>query len=145
MEMEQVKAEIQTIAEQISDRSHLYEMRECCFFVIFHADTKKQLNNYLDEFKNEFETYEKGFEINDLNYLQMEAFTYTRMYELPSLQFRTDYIAKIKNLFKRSGKKNSALNAPLSVVSNSAVHILNTSIGLGFPFVNNISSGDQQT
>jgi hypothetical protein len=75
----------------LADRSHIYEMREVNFYLIFKGKTKKEINNLIDGFEKNISDNQKGFEIQDLNFLQMEAFTYTRLYELPKLQFKTDY------------------------------------------------------
>jgi hypothetical protein len=91
IEIKKVDSQIAFISDQIASNSHIYDLKELCIYVIFKANTRKELKQKMNSFDQKMMDYNRGFGVNDLNYFQMDAFTNTRCYELPSLQFRKSY------------------------------------------------------
>jgi hypothetical protein len=46
----------------------------------------------------------------------------------------------MKNTFRR--KKINVQSLPMEIVKDNAIHVLNTSLAIGYPFVNDVSVGE---
>jgi hypothetical protein len=143
MQIKKVEEEISLISEQIARESHIYELRELCMYVIFKGTTRKEINSKMDAFDKKLYDYEKNFVVNNLDYFQIDAFINTRMYELPSLQFRKSLFESFKNAFR--SKRTTARTLPMEIIRDNAFHVLNSSLAIGFPFSNSISIGGEDT
>jgi hypothetical protein len=143
LEIQKIDEQIATISEQITKESHIYELREICMYFIFKANTKKELNRKINIFERKMQDYEKDFITSDLTYFQMDAFINTRMYELPQFQYRKSTFESIKNSFRSRDKKVNSAQIPMEIVFNNAMHVLNTSLALGYPFSNNVSVANE--
>jgi hypothetical protein len=90
-EISKVDQQIKFVSDQIGNETHVYDLKEICIYVLFKGITRKEIKKKMDEFEEKMTNYNRGFVVNDLNYFQIDAFTNTRCYELPSLQFRKSY------------------------------------------------------
>jgi hypothetical protein len=90
-QIQKVDEQVKFISDQIAQASHIYDLKELCIYVIFKANTRKDIMQKMHDFDQKIYDHNRGFIVNDLNYYQMDAFTNTRCYELPSLQFRKSY------------------------------------------------------
>jgi hypothetical protein len=129
--IEEIDNQIGDITDAIVKRSQNYSLRKCMFYCIIKGGSKKDLENKVKNFNTWMKQYHRFFRIEDNSWLQFDGFVKTR-------------INKIESYENKGTKKNNKVKE-LDIIKDNQLHVLNTSLALGYIFSNSIQAATKST